>query len=112
MRKLQYSPSAVERLKEIKRDLTLRYDARTVQKAINQITKAMRGVQTFAYKGPSVESMTGIPCRYRMIYVKPNYIFYTIEEDAIHVVDIFHEREDFMRGLFGIETETEESEWD
>ncbi|MCM1528239.1 MAG: hypothetical protein NC091_13470, partial [Bacteroides sp.] len=60
--------------------------------------------------GVSVESVLGIPCDYRMLYVRHNYVFYQIETDTIKITDIYNEREDFMWKLFGIKTTTEEAE--
>lgn len=60
-------------------------------------------------KGPSVENFRGIFCDYRMLYVQHNYAFYRIEEDAVRITDIFHEREDFMWKLFGVKTTTQET---
>ena len=45
-----------------------------------------------------------------MLYVQHNYAFYRIEEDAVRITDIFHEREDFMWKLFGVKTTTQETE--
>ena len=34
-------------------------------------------------------------------YVSHNYIFYRVEKDAVIIVEMFDEREDFMHKLFG-----------
>lgn len=55
-----------------------------------------------------------MPCDYLMVYTEHNYAFYRITDDAIYIVDIFHEREDFMWKLFGIRTTSQETDeyWD
>ncbi len=96
MKKLKYSPDAREKLKQIKRDVTQKFGVDTLQQ--------------FENKGVSVESVLGIPCDYRMLYVHHNYAFYQIEADAIKIIDIYNEKEDFMQKLFGIKMITEETE--
>lgn len=52
-------------------------------------------------KGVAVSAMYDIECDYRYIYVSHNYIFYRVEKDAVIIVEMFDEREDFMHKLFG-----------
>lgn len=52
-------------------------------------------------KGVAVSAMYDIECDYRYIYVGHNYIFYRVEKDAVIIVEMFDEREDFMHKLFG-----------
>lgn len=110
MKKLQYSPSAIEKLHEIKQDISARYGPKKAEYVIREMTREFHGLQQFENKGPSVENVIGIPCDYRMLHVQHNYAFYRIEENAVRIIDIFHEREDFMWKLFGIKTTTQETE--
>ncbi len=110
MKKLQYSPDALEKLHEIKQDVTVRYGAEKAKSVIRKMTRAFRDLQRFETKGPSVENLIGIPCDYRMLYIQHNYAFYRIEENVIRIMDIFNEREDFLWKLFGIKTTTQETE--
>lgn len=110
MKQLQYSPDALEKLHEIRQDITVRYGAEKAKSVIREMTKAFRDLQQFESKGPSVENLIGIPCDYRMLYVQHNYAFYRIEGDVVRITDIYNEREDFMWKLFGIQTITQESE--
>lgn len=48
-----------------------------------------------------MSAMYDIECDYRYIYVSHNYIFYRVEKDAVIIVEMFDEREDFMHKLFG-----------
>ena len=74
------------------------------------MTKSFRDLQQYENKGVSVESVLGIPCDYRMLYVRHNYVFYQIGADVIKIVDMYNEKEDFMWKLFGIKTTAEETE--
>lgn len=110
MKKLKYSPDAREKLKQIKQYVTQRFGADTANKVIKEMTKSFRDLQQFENKGVSVESVLGIPCDYRMLYIQHNYVFYQIKADVIKITDIYNEKEDFMWRLFGIKTTMGETE--
>ena len=105
MKQLQYSPDAIEKLQEIRQDITARYGAQKAKAVIREMTKSFRDLQQFENKGPSVENLIGIPCDYRMLYVQHNYAFYRVENDVIRITDIFNEKENFMWKLFGVKTD-------
>lgn len=48
--------------------------------------------------------MFDIASDYRYIFVPKNYVFYRIEERYIRIINIYHEKEDFMLQLFGVDT--------
>lgn len=110
MKKLKYSPDAREKLKQIKQYVGQKFGTGTANKVIREMMKSIRDLQKFENKGVSLESILGIPCNYRMLYVQHNYVFYQVDADVIKVTDIFNEKEDFMWKLFGIKTTTEETE--
>ncbi|MCM1252193.1 MAG: type II toxin-antitoxin system RelE/ParE family toxin [Clostridium sp.] len=110
MKKLKYSPDAREKLKQIKQYVEQKFGTDTAGKVISELTKSFRDLPQFENKGISVESVLGIPCDYRMLYIQHNYVFYQIEPDVIKIIDIYSEKEDFMWKLFGIKTITEETE--
>lgn len=110
MKKLLYSPDAIKKLHDIKQEISARYGSEKADAVIREMTKEFRGLQQFENKGPSVANLIGIPCDYRTLYVQHNYAFYRIEENAVRITDIFHEREDFMWKLFGVKTTTQETE--
>ena len=72
MKKLIYSPDAIEKLHEIKQDVSARYGSEKADTVIREMTKEFRTLQQFEDKGPSVENLIGIPCDYRMLYVQHN----------------------------------------
>lgn len=59
MKKLQYSPDALEKLHEIKQDITVRYGEEKAKSAIQEMTKTFWDLQQFESKGPSVENLIG-----------------------------------------------------
>lgn len=101
--KIQYSPEAVDRLKEIKRILGIN--------TYKNIRDSISGLSTVPQKGALVEKYIEIPNPYRFLHVSQHYIFYRIDENAsvVKITDIFNEREDFLRTMFGISLRTQES---
>lgn len=110
MKKILYSPNAIEKLQEIKQDIRIRYGKQKANKVIKNILKTINGLRIYENKGPSVADLTGVVCDYRLIFTEHNYIFYKIDKSEILIVDIYNEREDFMWKLFRIKTRTQETE--
>ncbi len=110
MKKLRYSPEAAEKLKSIKYEVEDTYGKEIARRVVGNMTKAFRRLQHFEKSGVSVERAIGIPCDYYMVYMEHNYGFYRITEDTVWIIDIFHEREDFMWRLFGVKTTSQETE--
>lgn len=110
MKKIMFSPDAKQKLVQIREEITFKYGAETAKKIISKMLSAFGELQMFENKGSSVESIIGVPCDYRILYVQHNYAFYRVEQDTIWIVDLYNEREDFMWKLFGIRTISLESE--
>lgn len=110
MKELKYSPGALEKLRAIKREITLEYGENVAGRIMKKMTQSFRNLQYFEKQGQSVENVFGIASEYRFLYVQHNYAFYRITETAVLIVDIYNEKEDFMWKLFGIRTTSEETE--
>lgn len=108
MKRLEYSPDAVQKLRNIKHDVTINFGADVAKRVMTNMTKALRRLQKFEKSGISVEKSLGVSCDYLMVYIEHNYVFYKITEESIYVINIFHEREDFMWKLFGMRTISKE----
>ena len=114
MKRLEYSPDAAQKLQNIKRDVTMNFGADVAKRVVSNMTKELRRLQEFEESGISVAKTLGVPCDYLMVYTEHNYAFYRITEESIYIIDILHEREDFMWKLFGMRTTSKETEncWD
>ena len=100
---IQYSPETVDRLKDIKRVFGIN--------TYKNIRESISVLFTVPQKGALVENYIEIPNPYRFLHVSHYYIFYRIDENtsAVKITDIFNEREDFLRTMFGIRLRTQES---
>ena len=102
MKTIRYTPDAADKLRELKKVVAQEYGVPTSKRIIKSITDAIRGLCEFEKKGPEVSKMFNVDTDYRYIFVSRNYVFYKIEEKHIKIINIYHEREDFMMHLFGI----------
>ncbi|MCI8597387.1 MAG: type II toxin-antitoxin system RelE/ParE family toxin [Lachnospiraceae bacterium] len=61
-----------------------------------------------------MEKMIDYPTDYHYLVVKPNYIFYRIENDTVRIIRILNEKQDLLQILFGISSISDEGEkdWD
>ena len=87
--------------------MTQEYGAATAGRIIKSITDAIRGLCEFEKKGPEVSKVFNVDTDYRYLFVSKNYVFYRIEEKCIRIINIYHEREDFMMRLFSIDEITQ-----
>lgn len=104
MKQIKYTPDAAEKLRAINRAILLQYGRDKAKEVIGNITGTIRKLVYYEQLGLSVESMFGVETEYRYIYASNNYIFYGIESDCIRIINLYHEKEDFMWLLFGIDT--------
>lgn len=109
MKKIKYTPDAADKLRDMKRAITAQYGSKKAKEIVGEIMQVVRGLAINAEKGPSVEAMFGVPSDYRYLFVSRNYVFYDIESDAIRVINIYNEKEDFMWILFGVDTTPQET---
>lgn len=109
MKTIKYTPDAADKLRKLKKSLRLQYGKITADEVIKAITQSIRGLADHEKKGPSVEDMFGIESDYRYIFVSHNYVFYKIETSCIRIINLYHEQENFMWQLFGIDTTPRET---
>ena len=109
MKKIKYTPDAADKLRELKKSITQQYGSDKAKEIIKVITDAVRGLGDNEKKGPEVSQMFDIGTDYRYLYVSKNYILYRIEDEYIKIVNLYHEREDFLWQLFGVDTTPRET---
>jgi plasmid stabilization system protein ParE len=102
LKKIKYTPDAADKLRELKKAITQSYGADKAIEIVKKITDAIRELGTNEKKGPAVSQMFDVDTDYRFLFISHNYVFYRI-------VNFYHEREDFMWKLFGIETVQQET---
>ena len=110
MKRLEYTPEALRKLKAIKEEVTINYGNEVANKVIKKMINSIQDLQIYDNKGPSVEKVIGIKCDYRMLYVQHNYVFYKTTKDRVVIVDVYNEKEDFIWKLFGVQTRLQDTD--
>ena len=108
MLKLIYTPKALEDLQGVKSYVMKQFGASRAGISVKEIVSAARQLERFPNEGPSLEELIDYPTDYHYLVVKPNYVFYRIEDDTVKVIRILNENQDFLQILFGISSVSEE----
>ena len=108
MKKIKYTPDAADKLREIKKTIAQQYGTDKAKEIVKTMTDAIRGLCDNEKKGPEVSQMFDAVTDYRYLFVSKNYVFYRIEDEYIRIINLYHEKEDFMWQLFSIDTTPQE----
>lgn len=109
MKKIKYTPDAADKLRELKNAITQQYGANKAKEIVKRITDAIRGLCDNEKMGPEVWRVFDVVTDYRYLYVAKNYVFYRIEDECIRIINLYHEKEDFIWQLFSIDTTPQET---
>lgn len=110
MIRLEYSQIVRRKLKKLRNELTENYGEKCSKRILLNITQGVRRLETFPKSGTKISSQYDIESDYRYIFVEHNYFFYRIKDkNTILILEMFHEKEDFMRKLFGIESTSQDT---
>ena len=104
MKKIKYTPDAADKLRALKSEISQEYGSDSAKKIVKSITDAIRGLCDYEEKGPEVSKMFDVVSDYRYIFVSGNYVFNRIEDKYIRIINLYHEKEDFMWKLFRVDT--------
>lgn len=100
----------LEKIEKVHNELTQKYGEANSKKIMRNITKGIRRLETFPHSGTRISSQYDIECDYSYIFIEHNYFFYRIKDNnLILILEMFHEKEDFMQKLFGIITTSQET---
>lgn len=103
---IYYTPEALQDLQNVKDSIMETFfDDKLAVDTLKRITKSVRNLEVFPYMGKELFLSGGVSTGYRYLFSKHNYVFYRVEQDVVRVVRVFHERQDYMRVLFGITEE-------
>jgi len=109
MNKLEYSPLVRIKLKVLKEQLIDKYDEETANKVVSGIISDAEILKQFEKSGTNIAEMYVIDTEYWYLFTHQHYLVYRFEPGMVTVVQMFHEREDFMKKLFGISGRSQES---
>lgn len=110
MPKLIYTPKALDDLQGIKAYVAKQFGQDRAKACVKEITSTVKQLEPFPGEGPHLEKLIEYPTDYQYLVVKPNYVFYRVEGDAVRIIRILNEKQDFLQILFGISSISEEGE--
>ena len=99
MKLIMYTPDAADKLRTINEYITMYYGSQKAKEVMTTMIKSIHRLTDNEKIRISIKDMFGLSCEYRYIFVAKNYIFYLIEENTIQIINIYHEREDFLHKL-------------
>ena len=109
MNKLVYSPIVRKKMKEIKSWLTEHFDEDTAKSVLSGMTTDADILKEHEKSGTNIAELYDIDTDYWYLFTHQHYLIYRFDHGIVTVVQMFHEREDFMKKLFGISGRTQES---
>jgi plasmid stabilization system protein ParE len=109
MNKLIYSPIVRNKLKTLKSWLTDHFDADTASRVLKGMGKEADRLKEHEKSGTNIAEVYDIDTNYWYLFTHQHYLIYRFEPGKVTIVQMFHEREDFMMKLFGISGRTQES---
>ena len=109
MNKVVYSQLVKRKMVALKNYLTEMYDLKTAIEVIKGITIDVDRLEQFEESGTNISEMYDIDTDYWYVFSHQHYIIYRIVPGTVIVVQMFHEKEDFMMKLFGESGRTQES---
>ena len=110
MPRLIYAPKALDDLQEVKAYVAKQFGGDKAKSCVKEITSTVRQLETFPEEGLSLEDLIEYPTDYHYLVVKPNYIFYRIDDDIVGIIRILNDKQDFLQILFGISSVSEDGE--
>ena len=107
-----YSPIVQEKLAVLKVKLTELCGEKKGKKQFLEVINGFEIRLAFSNTGIPVKTMYDVEKefeKYYILYSHKNYFLYYIEGNQVNVMEMYDEREDFARTMFGIITTTQET---
>ena len=107
MYEIIYSPTVQEKLEALKVKLVELCGENVGKKRFIEVIDGFEIRLTFSNTGIPIKTMYDVETEfehYFIIYSHKNYFLYYIDSDKVYVMEMYDEREDFARTLFGIAT--------
>ena len=110
MKQIDITPRAHEDLADLKAYLLIEFDKICAQKVLGAIYDDIEKLAVFPELGANILAKHGIVSDYLCLVSNKNCVFYRVEGEFVRVIRVLDERRDYLRVLFGISTNSEESE--
>ena len=102
MAKINFTPDALEDLKEIKAYITDGLcSEESAIRTVGNIAKRIRQLADFPESGAPLSSIINLEVPYRFLVCGNYTAFYKVEADEVHIIRVLYGRRNFMQILFG-----------
>jgi addiction module RelE/StbE family toxin len=102
MTKINFTPDALEDLKEIKAYITEELcSEESAILTVGNITKRIRQLSDFPESGAPLSSIIILEVPYRFLVCGNYTAFYKVEANEVHIIRVLYGRRNFMQILFG-----------
>ncbi|MFC5402698.1 type II toxin-antitoxin system RelE/ParE family toxin [Cohnella soli] len=105
MANVQYSHAALDDLQQLSEYLTNNWGELIAKRVLQKITSDIRRLEQYPALGTDLGKNINVPSDYRYIFSEKNDVFYRIEAEAIKIIRVLHEQQDYMQQLFGLSKE-------
>lgn len=112
MYEIIYSPIVQEKLAVLKSKLTELCGEKAGKKRFLAVIDDFEVRLNFSNTGIPIKTMYDVEKefeKYFIIYSHKNYFLYYIEENRVNVMEMYDERQDFAKSMFGIITTSQET---
>ena len=109
MKKVEFSALVKRKITSLKRKLESEFGSKVSKDILNKLLGDADRLSQFEKSGVNISATYDIETDYWYIFTCHHYLIYRIEQDRVIIVQMFHERQDFMMKLFGISGRTLES---
>jgi len=109
MNRLEYSPLVKKKMKSLKGWLTEHFDEDVAGKVLTEMISDAEVLIHHEKSGTNIAETYNVDTEYWYLFTHQHYLVYRIAPQKVIIVQMFHEREDFMMKLFGVSGRTQES---
>ena len=109
MKTIEYSPIVTGKLKRLRKFITEEYNDSLSEKILKEMLDDVDNLALFEESGVNISKRYDLETDYWYLFTHQHYFIYRIETTNIIIVQLFHEKEDFMKQLFGISGRSQES---
>ncbi|SFU52306.1 type II toxin-antitoxin system RelE/ParE family toxin [Butyrivibrio sp. INlla21] len=109
MNEIIFSPLVKKKMKALKEWLSGQFDEETAKSVLSGMISDTDILIENEKCGTNIAEMYEIDTDYWYLFTHQHYLIYRVQNKKVVIVQMFHEREDFMMKLFGISGRTQES---
>ncbi len=110
MLKIEYTPRALEDLKSLQIYLSINWGEKVSNRILKRIASEIRRLEQYPFSGVDLGKIIDTTTEYRYIFTEKNYVFYRLEYNKILIIRVINERQDYLKQLFEIISDKEETE--